>query len=761
MGKRFWQSRVFRVWFSYYILIMMLPAIFCTAFYAYTIDMLEEKAYESGKMVIRQVGDVVDAQLQTIFNIGDAVYLSSNIGKIKYLSLPYTAEKYYELHERAKYLENFSAYTDIVKYTYVYHSDMHCLMDAGRIYTELNQIDTIIPERIGLSISDFKTLVAQTHLNDYYVLGDGQTIVYLRSIATKQDKESPIVTLCVVLNTDSIKRLIADTAQNAKGSVYMLMPDGQCFGTYAHSDPVDYPYLSEQRAVSERIAYDDKVVNYVDSAVSKFRYTLSVPRDSFLSDVNRTQLIFLSCLVVVLVLGTLIAYIFATRNYKPVHMLKQLARIPEKGEDDFSDLGGKLSALLESEDKMRDEIVQLNQIADVQLFYMLLCGDTSNLKRRQMAQFEALFASDVFVVMVIKPDEAEGDNSENYMPDIQNVVVLTNTLVYDLCIDTRGHVIRKDGETITAIFGFSNQINLSSTQFAVQEIAHTLVSRLWHHLGISVCAYVGDAQTGLEHIHDSYLNAKKAREYTEFIAQWEKRVILYDETMFSTNISWVDFDIVDAERRFINLMLEGSYEAAEQMLHTVLTYYSYKDGMSLYLVRTRMFGVMNMMLNVLHEVEPDLDAAFYEEMRPIEKLLAVNTIKELEETLFQVIDYLIGKKESEKTIDMDDKLSKIQTYVSNHYYKSDLSVQQIADEFDLSLPYLSRLFKREKGVGLLDYINRYRIEKAKELLKTDAMMTNAEIANQVGYQSSQTFIRIFKRYEGDTPRHFHKTRNLD
>ena len=68
----------------------------------------------------------------------------------------------------------------------------------------------------------------------------------------------------------------------------------------------------------------------------------------------------------------------------------------------------------------------------------------------------------------------------------------------------------------------------------------------------------------------------------------------------------------------------------------------------------------------------------------------------------------------------------------------------------MNLTYLSRVFKKQTGIGMLAYIHQVRIEKAKELMRHtgDSIKT---IAQKVGYSSSMMLIRAFKRYEGVTP----------
>ena len=67
--------------------------------------------------------------------------------------------------------------------------------------------------------------------------------------------------------------------------------------------------------------------------------------------------------------------------------------------------------------------------------------------------------------------------------------------------------------------------------------------------------------------------------------------------------------------------------------------------------------------------------------------------------------------------------------------------------------YLSKVFKKSFGVGVLEYINKLRIEKSKQML-IDTNLSLLQISESIGYISDITFIRIFKRYEGTTPGKF-------
>jgi YesN/AraC family two-component response regulator len=93
-----------------------------------------------------------------------------------------------------------------------------------------------------------------------------------------------------------------------------------------------------------------------------------------------------------------------------------------------------------------------------------------------------------------------------------------------------------------------------------------------------------------------------------------------------------------------------------------------------------------------------------------------------------------------------------QTLANIHQnYTRALSLNELASTVGVSKSYLSRIFKLETGISLWDYLNRFRVQKAKELLlNTDDSVT--AIAAEVGYQDAGYFGRIFHKVAHCSPR---------
>ena len=92
----------------------------------------------------------------------------------------------------------------------------------------------------------------------------------------------------------------------------------------------------------------------------------------------------------------------------------------------------------------------------------------------------------------------------------------------------------------------------------------------------------------------------------------------------------------------------------------------------------------------------------------------------------------------------------IRQYVVRNLEKEELSAGGIADYLYLNKDYVNRIFTKEEGISLRQYIIRQRMELAGELLK-DSGIPTADVAERVGYSDLSYFVKSFKKYYGITP----------
>lgn len=100
------------------------------------------------------------------------------------------------------------------------------------------------------------------------------------------------------------------------------------------------------------------------------------------------------------------------------------------------------------------------------------------------------------------------------------------------------------------------------------------------------------------------------------------------------------------------------------------------------------------------------------------------------------------------------KISEIASFVNSNY-NDNLSLKRVADLFNYSPTYLSKIFKEVTGFNFVEYKNNVRIKEASKLL-LNSKLNITEIASRTGYNNLTHFGRIFKKITGYSPLEYKK-----
>ncbi|HZG82019.1 MAG TPA: helix-turn-helix domain-containing protein [Brevibacillus sp.] len=101
----------------------------------------------------------------------------------------------------------------------------------------------------------------------------------------------------------------------------------------------------------------------------------------------------------------------------------------------------------------------------------------------------------------------------------------------------------------------------------------------------------------------------------------------------------------------------------------------------------------------------------------------------------------------------------VMAFIEEHLQR-DLDLELLSEQVHLHPQYVSRLFKRETGFSITQFITFRRLKKAKHLL-AHTEMTVTEISEQCGFADANYFTRVFKKHEGMTPTQFQQQATLE
>lgn len=140
-------------------------------------------------------------------------------------------------------------------------------------------------------------------------------------------------------------------------------------------------------------------------------------------------------------------------------------------------------------------------------------------------------------------------------------------------------------------------------------------------------------------------------------------------------------------------------------------------------------------------------------MEMLDKSLELLDISYACEFLEDVIDNMLTAEQEEKAGDSVQQIVwQAVDYIQKHYFEP-LTLSTLAEKFNVESTYFSRMFRKETGENIMQYIAKMRIENAKEYMRR-GNMNLTEIAFVVGYDDYTYFNKVFRKVEGISPREY-------
>lgn len=219
-------------------------------------------------------------------------------------------------------------------------------------------------------------------------------------------------------------------------------------------------------------------------------------------------------------------------------------------------------------------------------------------------------------------------------------------------------------------------------------------------------------------------------------------ILKYDSgTPITTSLSRVDISQRINEYRSLPA-IKSEFEGLQQKMLSCGELHRETIGQIFYLIRFILESVITE--TKLSNMELDLPG-----FDPNASILVL--FERLEECA-EVLAYHLQEMK-EKT---NSKLVKeVMKYINNHYTSASLYADQIGEHFNISRNNVFRIVRDQTGKSLNEYIEKLRMEKAIDLLKNTDMKISV-ISSTCGYNSRNTFYKVFRKYYSVMPSSYRK-----
>lgn len=308
------------------------------------------------------------------------------------------------------------------------------------------------------------------------------------------------------------------------------------------------------------------------------------------------------------------------------------------------------------------------------------------------------------------------------------------------------------GKYDVAIFGCSRQEEQEDqVKACLQEIVHFYKEELDSPLLVML----GQPEIGYTVMPAVYQALLEGLQYLDFWQAEEEMqgVYVYGKFMdIEEQVSYSSY--IDETRKLLNCLAIEDFPGAYQELDRILRETFPRNKRYLKYNIYLMYGLIGIMLTSLDTYGSQKDREFIESLHYEERLFCIQSIRTLQEESCKIFEAIIAYRESQVKEGEPVWMADVRQYIEDHYAQPDLNVSALAEHFGISVPHLSRTFKKVEGYGVLEYIHMIRLKNAKEMLKNGMNVKNTSLA--AGYIDAKSFTRSFKKYEGITPSQYQK-----
>ena len=212
---------------------------------------------------------------------------------------------------------------------------------------------------------------------------------------------------------------------------------------------------------------------------------------------------------------------------------------------------------------------------------------------------------------------------------------------------------------------------------------------------------------------------------------------------------------IETEKQLVNRLKSGDMDSIKALVEEITAANIDNSNVSPEMVNNLFNALIGTVVRTVYEIQATVEGIFDAKSDLYNEIGKKETIADKKEYiiyLFQTVASYVNSRKSSHNLKVYEKVKK---FIEDNYHK-DLSLDNVSEVVGLSPSYLSLVFKEVSGTNFVEFINTYRISKSKILLQ-DISLTVNEISEKVGYTNSNTFIKVFKKYEGITPGQFRET----
>lgn len=692
------KSKQFYLWFSSYIIILVLAIIINTIGYNVTLSFLTTEIEKNNKQAIKNISTVCDTRFAKTMDAAYSLLRSSTVVQLEKNSFD-DYETSLNVERLLRDMQTgIMVSREVESCAVIYRNSDTCIhSDMGKSNIRLAynayfkkwfSSDTEWIDRIFSVLGSEVISIKGKTSDDIFV------VYHIPNI----NKD---IAVMAKLNIDSVRELLGEKNDNNIKNVLMDKNGNAIVCSDDNFSRLNLEF-DENNGGVQKIYGIEYITTYVDSKVTPFRYVSMVESNTYLKSIKNIRLAFaLSYILCLLIAGT-IAWFFSIYNDRNKTKIdKELKKYKERAKE------SQLRQILTGERKLSEyEFIEQYPILSRSMFVVVLFDFLTELEENGTA----VNYNQIHDYITGRFEQSYG-NGEVYF-----------YLINEMCV---------------GILNISNATDMLNLKALADDICVSLES----DANLMVRCSISRPAENPTQLNESY------KQVIEIVNQryltGGKSVFLYDDI----DLQYPRYIYTEEDKKhIISFMSAGDYESAKALVERIFDESSRQTPLNVQ--RILLSELVSTILCAAMQIDTDENIDLRRLYADIIQVNNYNKLSLAKKTIFEYIQEFCKISQQNMSMKSKSKYHKIVEYIEENYMDSMLNVNMISDVFKINRSWLSKSFREEIGITVSEYILKCRISRAKELLKTDKPVS--QIAKEVGFSSEVVYYRAFKKCENIT-----------
>ncbi|MEK4492466.1 helix-turn-helix domain-containing protein [Paenibacillus sp. FSL L8-0493] len=737
--------------------ILVIPSIGGYMSYLTSISVTQSISIENGVTQLQKSQEILERRMAEVEGFTRQLAVNQELNVLMNESENET--NVYGIWKTMRNVLTFGQTNDFLQNYYIYLANYNLILTPGSTYRPEHYYSNFNYK--DLSLQDWrKEVLETTHRSEIKPLSDfvsrgmqTSVITYMQSLPLDSFNDSSPAVAVVIIDEKNISSLLSGLTERYGGWVHISDAKGNTIVLQGSDEQKMVKMLDDPAFDKNKVSqfYKDDLVITTRSDSNGWVYQTGIPQDILMENANKIKRISIQITGGTLIIGLIAGLILAYRNSAPINrmlsvMKEQFGKEEASERNEFDFLSGNIADMITKNKLLESELNRQLPLVRDAFLKRLIAGEFKTRDEIISAakQADISMNQDTGYVGIVQINGYAGMDSVEILNELSASRLLLKQTLADLGVDVLMTDMGSD-KVVTLFFSREKGADKEQEAANITQTMEELAQNVFNEYRITILAGFGDLFTEVTEVSLSYDQAKQALEYAVYM---NKKGIIWSSEAQIENTTY--YYPLDSEQRLISTIRAGELEEAERIVRAIIAQNMEQRELSIEMKHQLVGEMKGTFLKLLDQKAFTEYSDIESVKRRVIDIGSSESLETIQNEFFDIMEELCGLIANKKKDIHIQIIKQIKDYTAKNYSDTELTLYRVAEQVERPEKYISQLFKEVTGVNFSDHLIKVRMDQAIILLKENGLTVD-EIAVRVGYNSSHSFRRAFKRLMGVSP----------